>query len=283
MAEISAMMVKDLRNKTGAGMGECKKALVDADGDMEQAIDILRKKGAASAAKRADRSANEGIIIAITNEAKKNAIIMEVNCETDFVGKNEGFIEYANTVANAYLNNEVNSLDELMKVNIGDDTIEGLHNGILAKFSEKIEVRRMEKINTTGYIATYIHSGSRLAVLVEANIANPDEKVTATLFDVAMQIAAMNPQFIDRTAVDQARIQKEMEIYREQAINEGKKPEFADKIATGRLEKYYQESCLMEQAFVKDNSKTVATVLQEANPELKVITFKRYALGEEIA
>ncbi len=283
MAEISANMVKDLRNKTGAGMGECKKALVDGEGDMEKAIEILRKKGAASAAKRADRSANEGIIIAITNEDKNNAVIVEVNCETDFVGKNDGFIEYANLVAKAYLDNEVNNLEELMKVKVGDDTIEGLHNGILAKYSEKIEIRRMEKIQSNGYVASYIHSGSRLAVLVEANIANPEEKVTATLFDVAMQIAAMNPQFIDRSSVNQEKIEKEIEIYRELALNEGKKPEFADRIATGKLEKYFQESCLMEQSFVKDNSKTVAAVLQEANPDLKVVTFKRFALGEEIA
>ncbi len=283
MAEISANMVKDLRTKTGAGMGECKKALVEAEGDMEKAIELLRKKGAASAAKRADRSANEGIVLVITTDDKKTGIVIEVNCETDFVGKNEGFVEYANQLGYAYLNNEVNSIDELMKVKVGNDTIEGLHNEILAKFSEKIEVRRMEKIKTNGYLSAYIHSGSRLGVLLNTNIADPDEKSKATIYDVAMQIAAMNPSFVDRSIVSQEKIDKEIEIYKEQAMNEGKKEDIALRIAQGRLEKYFQENCLIEQAFVKDGSKAVKVILAEANPELKILSFKRYFLGEEIA
>lgn len=283
MAEISALMVKDLREKTGAGMGECKKALVEADGDMEKAIEVLRKKGAASAAKRADRSANEGIVLVLTTDDKKTGVIVEVNCETDFVGKNEGFVEYANIVANSFLNNEVNSVEELMKVKVGNDTVEGLHNEILAKFSEKIEVRRMQKVKTNGFLSAYIHSGSRLGVLVEANIENPDDKVKATIYDVAMQIAAMNPAFVDRSIVTEEKIAKEIEIYKEQAMNEGKKEDIALRIAQGRLEKYFQENCLIEQAFVKDGGKAVKEILAEANPELKVISFKRYFLGEEIA
>jgi elongation factor Ts len=283
MADISANMVKDLRLKTGAGMGECKKALVEADGDIEKAIELLRKKGAASAAKRADRSANEGIVLVLTTDDKKTGILIEINCETDFVGKNEGFIQYANTVANAYLNNDVNSLDDLMKVKVGTDSVEGLHNEILAKFSEKIEVRRMEKIKTNGFLTTYIHAGSRLGVLVDSNINNPDDKVKSTIYDVAMQIAAMNPSFIDRSIVSQEKVDKEIEIYKEQAMNEGKKEDIALRIAQGRLEKFFQESCLIEQAFVKDSSKAVKTILAEANPELKILSFRRYFLGEEIA
>ena len=282
MAEISANMVRDLRLKTGAGMGECKKALVEADGEMEKAIELLRKKGAASAAKRADRSANEGIVLVLSSDDKKTGVIIEINCETDFVGKNEGFIEYANIVANAYLNNEVNSIDELMKVTVGNDTIEGLHNEILAKFSEKIEIRRMEKIKTTGFLSAYIHSGSRLGVIVDASLDNPDDKVKSTIYDVAMQIAAMNPSFVDRSIVSQEKIDKEIEIYRDQAINEGKKEDIALRIAQGKLEKYFQDSCLTEQAFVKDGSKAIKDVLAEANPELKVLSFRRYYLGEDL-
>jgi elongation factor Ts len=283
MAEITATMVKDLRLKTGAGMSECKKALVEAEGDMNLAIEVLRKKGAASAAKRADRSANEGLIVVLTSDDKKIGAIVEVNCETDFVGKNEGFIEYANTVAKAYLENEVNSVEELMAVKVGSDTIEGMHNEILAKFSEKIEIRRIAKFKSNGFVTAYTHAGSRLGVLIDASIANPSEAVTKTLHDIAMQIAAMNPTFIERANVDQEKINKEIEIYREQSINEGKKPEIADRIAQGRLEKFYQEACLLEQAFVKDNAKTIKDVLAEASADLKIVSFKRFYLGEEIA
>ncbi len=286
MAEISAQLVKELRDKTGAGMGECKKALTESNGDINQAIELLRKKGAAMAAKRADRSAKEGIITAKTNSDGKIGIILEVNCETDFVARNEQFIQYVNEVADAILNNEVNNIDELMNLKTSNDTIGGLHNEILAKFSENIQIRRFEKIKTDGFISEYVHAGSKLAVLVEisANDLNPVAKTL--LRDIAMQIAAMKPDYIDRGQVPQDTLQKEIEIYKQQAIEQGKKPEIAERIATGRLEKFYQEQCLVEQVFVKDSNKTVKDVLDEISREIgkdvKILSFRRYFLGEEL-
>ncbi len=282
MAEITAQMVKTLRDKTAAGMADCKKALVEAEGDMDKAIEILRKKGAASAAKRADRSAQEGIVAALLAEDKKKGIIIEINCETDFVAKNEDFVAYVNTVAKAYLENEAADIDALMNVKVGNDSVADLHNSILAKFSEKIEVRRMQKVVTNGFLSAYNHFDKKLGVLVEANIATPDDKTKTAVHDIALQVAAMNPVSVDRSNVSQAKIDKEIEIYKEIAINEGKAPEMAEKVAQGKLNKFFQESCLLEQVFAKDNTKKVSEVLIDANADLKIVAFTRYALGEEI-
>lgn len=280
MANITPQMVKDLREKTGAGMGDCKKALMQTDGDMQAAIDELRKKGAASAAKRADRSANEGVIFAKTSADGKTGVIVEVNCETDFVAMNAAFVEYGDQVADALLANDASNIDELMSIKVGDDTLLGLHNGILAKFSEKIEVRRFEKIVSDGYLNGYIHAGNKLAVLVDTNVANPSDEAKVLIRDIAMQIAAMNPSFVDRTVVSNEIIEKEKALHLEVAINEGKKPEIAERVAEGKINKFFQETCLIEQAFVKDSNKTIADVLKEISPEAKVNSFRRYFLGE---
>ena len=277
---ITPQMVKELREKTGAGMGDCKKALVQTDGDMQAAIDELRKKGAASAAKRADRSANEGVIIAKTTADGKTGVIVEVNCETDFVAMNKAFVEYGNQIADVYLENDAANLDELMKLKVGDDTVEDLHNGILAKFSEKIEVRRFEKIKTEGFLTDYIHAGNKLAVLLDSNVNNPSEEGKAMIRDIAMQIAAMNPTFVDRDAVSAEVIEKEKALYKEAAINDGKPEEIAGRIAEGKLNKYFQEACLIEQTFVKDSNKTIADVLKEVAEDAKVNSFRRFFLGE---
>ncbi|MDQ1266104.1 MAG: Elongation factor Ts [Bacteroidota bacterium] len=285
MAGITPQMVKTLREKTGAGMGDCKKALDDADGDMNLAIEILRKKGAASAAKRADRSAKEGTIAALTTPDGKKAVIIEVNSETDFVARNENFVNYVNSVALALLNNNAQTIDELMELKIENDTIKGMHNEILAKFGEKIEIRRFETLTTNGYFAEYIHAGSKLAVLVEVSAETINEKAHGLIRDIAMQIAAMNPQFIDRSFVTQDTIQKEIEIYKQQAIDSGKKPELAERIATGKLDKFFQEQCLVEQTFVKDSNKVISDVIKEISAEtgseVKINSFRRYYLGEE--
>lgn len=285
MAQITPQMVKDLREKTGAGMGDCKKALVENDGNMESAIEFLRKKGAASAAKRADRAAKEGNIIANTSDDGKIAAIVEVNCETDFVAKNAEFEEYVNTVTNALLNNEAADLDALLALSVGDDTINGLHNGILAKFSEKIEIRRFERLKSDGFISSYVHAGNKLAVVVEISFANPSDNSKTMLRDIAMQIAAMNPQFISRDEVSSETMDKEKEIYRQVAIDEGKPADIADRIANGKLEKFFQESCLLEQTFVKDSTKTVKDIVKEISKdcgtEVKIVKFLRYFLGEE--
>jgi len=285
MAEITAQMVKTLRDKTGAGMADCKKALVDANGSMDEAIEILRKKGAASAAKRADRVASEGIIATRLSDDRKLAAIVEVNCETDFVARNAEFESYVNKIADALIANEINNLDELMKINVGEDTIEGIHNEILAKFGEKIGVSRFERIKSNGTIATYNHAGNKLAVVIEASAPNFNEEAYALLRDIAMQIAAMNPQFISRNDVDQATLDKEKEIYVQQAVDSGKPADIAERIAVGKLEKFYQEQCLIEQSFVKDANKTVADVLKEISNlignDVTILSFRRYLLGEK--
>ncbi|MBK9247926.1 MAG: elongation factor Ts [Ignavibacteria bacterium] len=282
---VTAQMVKDLRDKTGAGMADCKKALDEANGDMNDAIDVLRKRGAASAAKRADRSTNEGLIVAKTSADGKTAAIVEINCETDFVARNEEFMEFTSQIGDAVLNNNFSSVDQILAVNIGGKTLGDLHNEMLSKFSERIGIKRFTRVETSsGTIAAYIHAGSKLAVLLEIN-AVANEKATGLMRDIAMQVAAMNPMFIDRSTVNTEAIDKEIEIYREQAILEGKKPEIAERVAVGRLEKFYQEQCLVEQSFVKDSSKTINDVVKEISAEvgsdIKIVSFHRYFLGAE--
>lgn len=286
MVQITPQLVKELREKTSAGMSDCKKALVEANGDLKEAIEILRKKGAASAAKRSDRSANEGIVISKVNESSSEAAIVELNCETDFVARNQDFVDYAEKLVNTVLNTKVKTMEELLNQQISDDTVQDIHNEILAKFSENISIRRFEFIESKGYITNYIHPGSRLSVLVELSCKNPNEKAKSLIHDIAMQIAAMNPSYISRDDVQAEHLQKEIEIYKEHAINEGKKPEIAERIAQGRVEKFFQEQCLLEQAFVKDAAKTVKDVVDEISKEMeaevKILSFRRYFLGESL-
>jgi elongation factor Ts len=267
-------------------MADCKNALIESQGDMKVAIEILRKKGAASAAKRADRSANEGLIVTKCSPDGKTATIVEINSETDFVARNELFVQYANQVAKAILLNNPTTIDDVFELKVNDDTIRGLHNEILAKFSENIQIRRFLKITTEGYIGEYTHAGSKLAVLVETNIANPSEQVISKIRDIAMQIAAMKPSYIDRESVPEDDLLKEIEIYKEQAITEGKKPEIAERIAKGRLEKFYQDQCLVEQLFVKDPSKTIKDVVAEISNligyEARIKRIVRFFLGESL-
>lgn len=283
MSNITPLMVKSLRDKTGAGMADCKKALEENNGNMEEAISYLRKKGAASAAKRAEREAKEGAIVARTSEDGKKAVLVEVNSETDFVAKNASFVEYTQVVADALINSDATTAEELMKINVNNNSIENLHNDILAKFSEKIEIRRMKRINTNGYIESYVHAGGKLAVLVEISNDKLGENGKLLLRDIAMQIAAMSPLYVDKADVTQDTLDKEKVIYIEQAIAEGKKPEIAERIATGKIEKYYEDFCLMQQNFVKDGNKKIADVVaeiaKEINGEVKILSFIRYTLG----
>jgi elongation factor Ts len=281
MAEVTASLVKELRDKTGAGMADCKRALDESNGDMNAAIEWLRKRGAASAAKRADRESNEGVVVTRTSADGKTAAIVEVNCETDFVARNEEFVNFANIIADAVLANNVTSDEDIWNISIGDKTIGNLRDEILAKFSERIELRRFERISTNGTIADYIHAGNRLAVLVEFNADVTADASKPLVRDVAMQVAAMQPAYVNRDQVDDAAIKKEIEIYKQQAIAEGKKEEIAERVATGRLEKFYGEMCLIEQAFVKDPKKTVSDVLKELGSNVTVLSFRRYALGEK--
>ncbi|MCS6999698.1 MAG: translation elongation factor Ts [Bacteroidota bacterium] len=271
-------MVKQLREKTGAPMGDCKKALEQSGGDMESAIEFLRKKGAASAAKRADRVANEGMVYAVVSADGKQAAIVEVNCETDFVGRNEQFGAFVRAIADAILATGAVSGETLWNYSLGDKTLGNLRDETLLKFNERIELRRAEYLQTTGTLTAYNHAGNRLAVVVEVNATIPPD--TQLLRDLAMQIAAMNPQYISREDVPAEVVAKELEIGTEQALQDGKKPEIAERIARGRLEKFYQEQCLLEQMFVKDSAKTVADVVKQLGEGVAIVRFLRYALGE---
>ena len=285
---ISAAQVKELREKTGAGMMDCKKALTEADGDFTKAIEILRKKGASVAAKRAEKSANEGMILTKLSEDKKRAVILEVNCETDFVANSDDFINFANLAINAIEANNPKTVDELKALTFDGKKIEDELSALIGKIGEKIEISRF-KIETSdnGILVDYIHHGSKLGVLLKANnvdSAHVDE-FAALLKDIAMQIAAMNPICVYRDEVPKDTIEKEMEIYKEVAKKEGKPEQILEKIATGKLNKFYQENCLSEQAFVKDNSKTITDLVKEFNAknssESKLVLFHRFHLSDE--
>jgi len=281
---ITPQMVKELRESTGAGMADCKKALEETQGNFEEAVEYLRKKGAASAAKRADREANEGLVLTAANSDNTKAVLVEVTCETDFVAKNADYISYVETVANTLLNSDVTTKEELLNLKAGNETIQDLHNGILAKFSEKIDINRVVVYQSAGYIESYIHGGSKLGVLLDVSSNKLSDSSKQTVKDIAMQIAAMRPIAVDRNGVDSATLDKEKEIYIEQAIQEGKKADIAEKVAMGRVEKFYKESCLVEQVFVKDSKKTITDLLKEISSEIgeefKINRFERISIGE---
>jgi elongation factor Ts len=282
--QITPQMVKELRESTGAGMADCKKALEETQGNFEEAVEYLRKKGAASAAKRADKDANEGLVVTATNENNKKAALVEVTCETDFVAKNQEYVDYVNSLVNALITNNITTKEDLLNHKIGNDTVQDLHNGILAKFSEKIDINRIEVYESTGHIVSYIHGGSKLAVLLDVSSDKLNDTAKQLVKDIAMQIAAMQPVSVDRSGVTAETLEKEKEIYKEQAIQEGKNPDIAEKVALGRVEKFYKENCLVEQVFVKDSKKSVSDVLAEISKEIgeevKINRFARIAIGE---
>lgn len=281
---VTPQLVKELRETTGAGMADCKKALTETNGDFEPAIEYLRKKGAASATKRSDREANEGLVVAKISDDSKTAILTEITCETDFVAKNADFVDYAYTVANTYLNSSAADATALKAEKVGDITVEDLHNGILSKFSEKIDINRVSKITTDGYVQSYIHGGSKLGVLVEVSSSNISDDDKAIVKDIAMQIAAMRPIAVDRSGVSAETLAKEIEIYKEQAVQEGKPAEIAERIANGRVEKFFKENTLTEQVFVKDSKKTIKDLMAEisknAGEEVSIKQFVRLSIGE---
>lgn len=289
MAEISAKAVKELRDKTGVGMMECKKALQEADGDMEKAIEILRKRGAAMAAKRSDREAKEGVIIAKITDNNSVGVIVELNCETDFVAKSDDFEKFAEAVAELAISKEIASSEDLLQAEL-DSSFDGQKVGVAletltGKIGEKLEVGRYCFIKSNDSALTpYIHPGSKLATLVELSPSGFEE-VNATSKDIAMQIAAAAPLVVERSEVSQEAIDKESEIFKQQALTEGKPEKIVDKIVQGRLEKYYQDVVLLEQTFIKDSAKTVTDVLhdlsKQINQEVKVKQFLRYQLGEK--
>lgn len=274
---ISAADVNKLRQMTGAGLMDCKKALAETGGDFEAAIDFLRKKGAKISASRADRQASEGAVIALTTSDNKKGVIIKLTCETDFVGKNEAFVAFANEIATAALNNEPATLEDLKNLSIAGGTIASRLLDEVAKIGEKIDVVNYELLKGENIVG-YIHGANRLGVLVEMNLA-PSEANNAAGKDVAMQIAAMNPVAVDKDGVDATTVEREMEIGREQARAEGKPENIIDKIAQGKLEKFYKDATLLNQEFVKDGSKTVAKMLNDIENGLTVKSFRRIQLG----
>ena len=274
---ITAKEVNELRKMTGAGMMDCKKALIEADGDQEKAIDILRTKGQKVSASRADRDATEGVVFIKTSDDAKESVLIALACETDFVAKNEEFQAVGQKIVEIAFEQNPTSIEELLGLNFDNITVAEKLTELIGKIGEKLEVAYYERMSGE-VIVPYIHAGSKLGVLVSLTNANGTDVVTAGK-DVAMQIAAMRPVAVSKDSVDQATIDHELAIGREQALAEGKPEQIIDKIAQGKLNKFFQENTLLAQKFVKDNSMTIEQYLNSVHNGLTVTEFKRIAIG----
>ncbi|WP_186430189.1 translation elongation factor Ts [Clostridium sp. BSD9I1] len=287
---ITAQMVKELREITGAGMMDCKKALSEANGDVEKAIEVLREKGLSAAAKKAGRVAAEGLVYTYISEDKKNGAIVEVNCETDFVAANEEFKTLTENIAKQVANSNVATVEELLEQKyIGDEntTVKDTLTNLIAKLGENMSIRRFDKFAVeSGAIQSYIHGGGRIGVLVKLECEKESPVLAEVAKDVAMHVAAANPLFLNKDFVDHETLDKEREIYRVQALNEGKPEKIVDKMVEGRVQKYLKEVCLVEQVWVKNPDYTITKYLQEKSKEvgaeIKISAFVRYERGEGI-
>ena len=270
---ITAKMVNELRGMTGAGMMDCKKALVETNGDIEAAVDYLREKGIAKAAKKADRIAAEGLAKVFTDGNK--AVIIEVNSETDFVSKNENFIDLVDEIGASILNSDATTLEEALASNASEGTVEELIVSKTATIGEKLSLRRIEVVtkNDDEVFGSYLHMGGKIASLTVVKGAN--EEVAK---DVAMQADAMKPEYLNEEAVPADRVEKEKEVLKEQAMEEGKPAEIAEKMVAGRLKKFFKEICLVDQAFIKDGDIDVKTYVKNNGGE--VVKMVRYEVGE---
>ena len=271
--EISASMVKDLRERTGAGMMDCKKALEECKGDMDKAIDYLREKGISKAAKKAERIAAEGLANVYVNG--NDAVVLELNSETDFVAKNQEFKDLLDTIGNTILNNKVTDMESALKLEVDGSTVNDLIVNATARIGEKISLRRFEKVTKSDkeVFGTYLHMGGKIASLT---VVEGDNAEVAK--DVAMQAAAMRPLYVSVESVPEEDLEHEKSVIKEQVINEGKKPEFADKIVEGRIRKFYEETVLEEQAFIKDSGISIKTYLE--NNKCKLVKLVKYEVGE---
>lgn len=276
MSTISAADVNKLRQMTGAGMMDCKKALTETNGDFDAAVDFLRKKGAKVSAARADRDAKEGAIIAKTSADNKLGIIIQLSCETDFVAKNEDFVKFANSIADLALTHKPATADALKALDLGGQPLSERLMEQVGKIGEKIDVVKYEVVEANNVVA-YIHGANRLGVLVAMNNA-PSEANLVAGKDAAMQVAALNPAAVDKDGVDATVIERELEIAKDQVRAEGKPENMIEKIAQGKLAKFYKENTLLNQEFVKDGSLTVAQMLDKAEKGLTVTLFKRVSL-----
>jgi elongation factor Ts len=273
--KISAADIKKLRDMTGAGMMDCKKALNEAGGDFDKAIELLRKKGQKVSAKRADNEAKEGVVMAIVNDDQTRGVLVKLSSETDFVAKNQEFVDGVEQIAKAALSSFPATKEELMDAAVGSGTVKTTIEDLLTKFTEKMELTydRLE----SAMVAPYIHMGYKAGVLVALNKAGEGHFDAGR--DVAMQVAAMKPVALDKDQVDQSLIDKEIEIGKEQARQEGKPDQILDKIAMGKLNKYFRENTLLNQSFVKDNKKSVREFLQSIDKELTATDFKHLSIG----
>ena len=286
MAAITAAMVKELREMTDAGMMECKKALVEADGNIDQAVDVLRTRGLAAVAKKAGRATNEGTVMAIVSDDATSGAVVELNCETDFVGMNEKFKGYAEKIARAAMAANVEDVEALKAVDAEGETVEDVLTDAIHTLGENMNLARAAVVEAGG-VASYIHGGGKIGVLVTFDVEGIDpasDEFQHCGRDVAMQVAAASPVSATRESVPAEVVAHEMEIYKAQAAESGKPENIQEKIATGRLEKFYKESCLTEQAFVKNPDQSVTDYVNEVAKKLggtiKVTGFKRFMLGE---
>lgn len=282
--EITLDLIKELRNKTGAGINDCKKALQETDGSMDKAIEFLRKKGAAMAVKRADKVANEGAVKSKISDDKKTGVIIEVNCETDFVSKGDEFQKFAEEIAFAALKNNTDNIEKIMTSKTRNDlSVKETIDEIMGKVGERIDLKRAKLINVPdGFIADYIHFGSKLGALVgiKGTLSDESEKLGKS---IAMQIVAMNPQSIDRKGISQEIIDKEKEIYLTLAKNENKPDKIAETIVNNKVERFYQDNCLLEQEYINESGKSIKDLIADFNKtknnNLEIVEMVRYQLG----
>ena len=272
---ITAQQVNELRKVTGSGMMDCKKALVESEGDMEKAIDILRKKGQKVAAKRADRDADEGVVLAKVNDDKTFAAAVMINCETDFVAKNADFISYAQSILDLAVKHKAKDADALKALDLNGRSVEQTIMDQTGVIGEKIQMGRYELVEAASTYA-YIHPGNRIATIAGLNKIGDFDQVGK---DVVLQIAAMAPIALDKHAVSQEVIDRENEVGKDQARQEGKPEDMLEKIAVGKLNKFYKENTLLNQSFIKDSKISVSQYLKNADKDLTVVDFKRLALG----
>ena len=276
---ITAALVKELREKTGAGMMDCKKVLTEAEGNMEKAIELLRERGIAKAAKKSDRVAAEGLVLAYTAEDGKVGAVVEVNSETDFVAQNEEFRAFVSNVAKQVASKNPKDLEELLNqesIEVAGKTVNEVLIDKIAKIGEKLSIRRFTRFESDGgLVESYIHGDGKIAVLV--NMKNADNTLAK---DICMQIAAAKPEYLNREQVPAERLEKEMEILKAQAINEGKPADIAEKVVKGRIGKFYSEICLVEQGFVKDPDTQISALLSSKGAE--IAEFTRFEKGEGI-
>ena len=294
MANITSQMVKELREMTQAGMMDCKKALVEANGDMDKAVEWLREKGLAAAAKKAGRIAAEGVVASYITDDAKVGVVVEVNCETDFVAKTDNFINFSKNVAKHIALANPADVDALMAQKFVDDetkTITDLVSDATVSIGEKISIRRFARYETDkGAVESYIHMGGKIGVLLLVENDNADTIANDTFktfyHDVALQIAAAKPTYVKKEEVPAENLAKEREILRAQALNEGKPEKIVDKMVDGRIQKYYKEVCLVEQPFVKDGDKSIsqltAEVAKEIGANINIVSFERFERGEGI-